>query len=55
VNCTSFEKHPKGSLSQGIDTAKPYLQKNKLISLRSILDSDGLHRVGVKFLNTNLD
>jgi len=40
-----------GPLSQG----KPFPQKSKLVSLRSILGSDGLLRVGRRLQNANLD
>jgi len=40
-----------GSLSQG----KPFPQKSKLVSLRPILGSDWLLRVGGRLQNANLD
>jgi len=40
-----------GSLSQG----KPFTQKSKLVSLRPILGSRGLLRVGERLQNANLD
>jgi len=40
-----------GSLSQG----KPFSQKSKLVSLRPILGSDGLLRMGGRLQNANLD
>lgn len=52
--CTSSEQYPAVSLDGFQSQDKSFLQKSKLVSLRSIVGSVGLLLVGGRFRNANL-